>query len=136
MYENHKLHVLREVPVFGAADVCKFAFTQHNSRRETHCALGWAKKLGVRTYHSTPTRAEFLRAYVECAALILSPCVVARGAMYINDCGCRTNAERAHLLNATFARLGYVVGQDPAAVRLAREVARSRRPRRVVNIRR
>lgn len=122
MLRNYKLHVLHSVPVFTADDMCKYAFTQCEDK---HCALGWATTLGVQNYHSVPTKAEFLQAYVDCAGEFLSQCVVARGAMHINDCGCRSNEERALLLNAAFARLGYTVNQHPAARRLAHAAART-----------
>lgn len=122
MIRNYKLRILQSVPVFAARDMCKYAFTQCEDK---HCALGWATTLGVQNYHSVPTKAEFLQAYVDCASELLSPCVVVRGAMYINDCGCRSNEERALLLNAAFARLGYTRNQNRAAQRLARAAART-----------
>lgn len=94
------------------------------------CAVGWAVSDGaIPSYHpsgSSSLRAKlFTNAYRRVAACVpLTAKIVAINSGLsvegINDFA-RNKEVRALLLNATYAALGYTVGNDPKAVRLARK---------------
>ena len=102
----------KEVPVVEPGDVGRLQYTHDDG--SPCCAFGW-----IDVYlNDSPGGVQLaVNAYMRCAReKKLKSCGVAS----IND-SIRSPATRALLVNAAFAALGYVLGQQPEAVKLARK---------------
>lgn len=82
------------------------------------CALGWAKRSDVLDENDT-----FLGAYLNCAGALIGDHII-RSVVYVND-RLLDSHQRALVYNAAMAYLGYVVNQDPEAVKLANKAKRA-----------
>lgn len=81
------------------------------------CALGWAKRAGILEHHDL-----FLEAYLNCARALIEQYFM-QSVAYTND-RMLDKQQRALVYNAAMAYLGYVVGQDSEAVKLAKKAKR------------
>lgn len=103
----------KEIPVLRSGQVGRYALTK---RGGPYCAIGWFNYI-LQNTGDTPISTKLRKTYRKCA---IAAGILNHGIMSTND-GIRSPATRALLVNAAFAAIGYVVGQDKKAVKLAKK---------------
>ena len=107
----------KEVPVLEPGQVG--AWTLAIEDDQPNCALGWRNHLLMGDVNADLDNGDqFCKAYIRCANQLRGPVDNRTVASTNNYAGAE---DRALLVNAAFAALGYVVGQQPEAVKLARK---------------
>lgn len=97
----------KEITVVGARDMFAGMNDGPNGR---HCAIGWRNA-------DMPQRADdetdqWRRAYIEAAIAKFELLSYGNSVVVVNDSTCKTNAQRAVLLNLTWKALGYDVPES------------------------